>query len=307
MVEGITLVKVENQETIELNMDTSEDYVLQSVDWGVIGSNHYSYKYVNQIGVYITGTSLETREINIIGWVLGPDENAMTERKGVLNRFINPTQAIDLRYKGYVLRFLPNTSIRYSVEHMENNRHMCKFKIEGIAPDPMFVEQNEQRIPGITTVGKFHFPLTLGIPHSGSVEDGNEILPTAIFGIREPSLLMTIENIGAIPVGMRIIFKAIGSTGNPELTNVVTGEFFRVNKTMVAGEEIEVNSIIGSKKVIGRKGIVEENYFEYKDLDSSWLQLRPGDNIFRYDATNPGAIEVYIYFYTSFLEVQQCN
>ena len=299
MVEGIVLERLESGELIDLNMHTSVDYVLNSVDWGVIKSNHYSYKYVNQVGIYIIGTSLETRDVVITGWVIGTDNEMMTRRKEVLNNFVNPSKALVLHYKGYVLTFLPDTSIRYSVDYMENNNVICKFKIEGIAPDPMFKEKNEKKIPAITTVGKFHFPLII------AQTSPPEELPTVIFGVREPSLLIAVNNNGPVPVGMRVVFRAIGSTGNPQLTNVVTGEFFRINKSMVAGEEIEVNSIVGSKKVIGRLGPHEENYFEYRDLDSTWLQLRTGDNIFRYDASNSNSLEVYVYFFTNFLEVQQ--
>lgn len=52
---------------------------------------------------------------------------------------------------------------------------------------------------------------------------------------------------------------------------------------------------------------VENNYFKYRDLDSTWLQLDVGDNLFRYDAdTGIDNLEVYIYFHSKYLEVQEC-
>ena len=113
MVEGIKLQNVETRAVLTLDMISTPDYVLNSVDWGSVESTHHSYKYVNQIGVYVTGTSLETRQVEIIGWVIGDNEATMTQRKSILNRFFNPQQAVDLFYKNYVLRFLPNTSDRY--------------------------------------------------------------------------------------------------------------------------------------------------------------------------------------------------
>ena len=114
MVEGIKLQNVETRAILTLDMVSTPDYVLNSVDWGAVESTHHSYKYVNQIGVYVTGTSLETRSVTIQGWVIADAEAVMTKRKQILNRFFNPQQAVDLFYKDYVLRFLPNTSVRYS-------------------------------------------------------------------------------------------------------------------------------------------------------------------------------------------------
>ena len=140
VVEGIKLQNVETRAILTLDMVSTPDYILNSVDWGAVESTHHSYKYVNQIGVYVTGTSLETRSVTIQGWVIADTEAVMTKRKQILNRFFNPQQAVDLFYKDYVLRFLPNTSVRYSATIAENNEVICKFKIEGYCPDPLFSE-----------------------------------------------------------------------------------------------------------------------------------------------------------------------
>ena len=128
-----------------------------------------------------------------------------------------------------------------------------------------------------------------------------------MFGLREPSLIVAVTNKGAVNVGMKIVFKASGTLENPSLINVDTQEFFKINKVMQAGEEITVDTIIGEKKIEGLLNGVKGNYFKYRDLDSTWLQLRVGDNLFRYDAEeNVDALEVYIYFNNKYLEVQEC-
>ena len=300
MIENIVLRNVETQAYLELDMSLTPYYVLDSVDWGSVESTHHSYKYVNQIGVYVTGTSLETRSVEITGFIVADNERDMTQRKQMLNRFINPQQALDLHYHDYVLRLLPNTSIRYGVGYKENNNVICKFKIEGYCPDPLFAEDVESKIEAASTTGRFHFPLIISEypnPPKG-----------VLFGVREPSLLVTITNSGAVDVGMKIVFKANGTLANPELIDVATQKFFRVNKTMQAGERIEINTSIGSKSIKGMLNGVTSNYFKYRDLDSEWLQLKVGDNIFRYDSSSSsGSLEVYIYFQNKYLEVQECN
>lgn len=299
MVEGIKLQNVETRAVLTLDMVSTPDFILNSVDWDAVESTHHSFKYVNQIGVYVTGTSLETRSVTIQGWVIAENESMMTIRKTTLNRFFNPQQAVDLFYKDYVLRFLPNTSIRYSTVIAENNEVICKFKVEGYCPDPLFSEQVESKVAAASTQAMFHFPLI--ISETPNPPGG------IIFGLRQPSLIVTVTNNGAVDVGMKIVFRASGTLTNPSLIEVNTQKFFKVNKTMVAGEEITIDTIIGEKKIEGYLNGITSNYFKYRDLDSEWLQLKVGDNLFRYDADqNVGNLEVYIYYNNKYLEVQEC-
>lgn len=299
MVEGIKLQNVETRAVLTLDMVSTPDFILNSVDWGAVESTHHSFKYVNQIGVYVTGTSLETRSVTIQGWVIAENESLMTIRKTTLNRFFNPQQAVDLFYKDYVLRFLPNTSIRYSATIAENNEVICKFKVEGYCPDPLFSEQVENKVAAASTQPMFHFPLI--ISETPNPPGG------IIFGLRQPSLIVTVTNNGAVDVGMKIVFRASGTLTNPSLIEVNTQKFFKVNKTMVAGEEITIDTIIGEKKIEGYLNGITSNYFKYRDLDSEWLQLKVGDNLFKYDADqNVGNLEVYIYYNNKYLEVQEC-
>ena len=299
MVEGIKLQNVETRAVLTLDMVSTPDFILNSVDWGAVESTHHSFKYVNQIGVYVTGTSLETRSVTIQGWVIAENESMMTIRKTTLNRFFNPQQAVDLFYKDYVLRFLPNTSIRYSTVIAENNEVICKFKVEGYCPDPLFSEQVESKVAAASTQAMFHFPLI--ISETPNPPGG------IIFGLRQPSLIVTVTNNGAVDVGMKIVFRASGTLTNPSLIEVNTQKFFKVNKTMVAGEEITIDTIIGEKKIEGYLNGTTSNYYKHRDLDSEWLQLKVGDNLFRYDADqNVGNLEVYIYYNNKYLEVQEC-
>lgn len=299
MVENVILLNKVTQDILELDVSATPYYILDAVDWGQVESNHHSYKYVNQIGVYVTGTTLETRKINITGWIIAKTEIEMSERKRMLNRFINPQQLIELTYKQYVLEFLPNVSVKYSTTIADNNEVVCKFKIEGLCPDPLFKEKVENKTIAATTFGMFHFPMIINKTQQNP--------PQLVFGLRQPSLFVTVRNKGAIKTGMRMVFKATNTLKNPSLVNVVTQEYFKINKTMVAGEIITVNTTIGEKKIIGFLNGVEQNYFKYRDLDSTWLQLEMGDNIFRYDADeNIDGLETYIYFYDRYLEVQEC-
>lgn len=298
MVEEIALRKVRTSEELSLDMVSAPGLLLKSVDWGTIKSTHHTYRYVNQVGATITGTSLKTRSITIEGWVVVTNEASMSMYKRTLNRFVNPQDAIDLLYKDYKIRFLPDETVKYSVTYPENNDIICKFQIIGTCPHPMFSDKEEQKSAFATTAANFRFPLILSAesPAKG-----------VIFGKRTESLIATVVNTGAVPVGMRVLFKANGLVEKPSLINIDTQEHFVINKTLVAHEEISINTNTGEKKVLGRVSNSEfSNYYRYKTFDSVWLQLSPGENLFRYNADEGlDNLEVFVYFYNRFLEVQE--
>lgn len=301
MVEEITLRKISNSEEIHMDMVTAPGYILKSVDWGTIKGTHNTYKYLNQIGVSVNNTSLGTRDIAIEGWVVAQHERDMTEKKAALNAFINPQEPLDLIYDDYKIQFNPDNTVKYSINYAENNDVVCKFQIVGTAHDPMFVDSIENRLNFATTTAGFHFPLVISpqLPEGG-----------VVFGSRTDSLIATVINKGSVPTGMRIVLKAKGSVSNPKLINVETQEQLLISKDLVAEEEIEINTIVGSKRVRGRIGETSPftNYFVYKTLDSTWLQLAVGKNLFRYDADDGlDNLEVFVYFQNRFLEVQECN
>lgn len=301
MIEEITLRKVSNSEEIHMDMVTAPGYILKSVDWGVIKGTHNTYKYLNQIGVSVNNTSLGTRDIAIEGWVVAQHERDMTAKKVALNAFINPQEPLDLLYGDYKIQFNPDSTVKYSINYEENNDVVCKFQIVGTAHDPMFVDSLENRISFATTTAGFHFPLII----SSELPEGG-----IIFGSRTDSLIATVINKGSVSTGMRIVFKAKGSVSNPKLINVETQEQLLIRKDLVAEEEIEINTVIGSKRVRGRIGEDSPfiSYYVYKTLDSTWIQLAVGKNLFRYDADKGlDNLEVFVYFQNKFLEVQECN
>ena len=300
VVENIVFKRVDSNEELALSMIDTPFYILNNVDWGVVQGTHHSYKYVNQIGVSITSTSLKERSITVTGWIIADTEEEMDERKQFLNRYFDPRYEIDVMYNNYFLRFVPDNTIKYGTSEKENNDTIVQFQIKGTCADPLFSEINGSKETIAATIATFHFPLIMS---TNLYERG------IVFGYRQPSLTAKVTNKGAVEVGMKIVFKAIGELTNPRLIDVDTREFVAIEKSMVAGEEIVINTNVGEKSIQGKIGNEDySNYFMYKDLDSTWLQLRLGDNLFKYDADSGlDNLEVYLYFYHKYLEVQECK
>lgn len=299
MIERIVLRNTKSSEELILDKVSTPDFILESVEWEPIRGTHHSYRYVNQIGESVSNTSLGTRPVTIEGWVVAHDEAQMDSRKNILNTFVNPQEEIELFYKDYVIKFLPDESVRYSIAYGENNDVFCKFRIEGTCHNPMFSDTSETSKTFVATIPMFHFPLvmTKDLPERG-----------VVFGRRMESLIVSATNRGSVDIGMRIVFKANGTVVNPSLVNVNTQEALFINKAMVAGEEIQINTNIGERSVRGRIGTADfVNYYMYRSFDSAWLKLYVGDNLFRYDAISGiENLDVFVYFSNRFLEVQGC-
>ena len=293
MIDSLVLTNTVTLQSVLLDKDNSE-LVLDEADLGTVEGTHHSYKYVSQVGVYIDSTALEQRVVAISGWVIGNTYDELKANKAVLNKLINPLHTVEVVVQDkYKLDFKPDFSVKYSASYEENNEVLCKFLIQGTCADPMFTTKDKQTALIASIIPKFRFPLV--IPQNNGI----------LMGLREPSLLATLNNGGDIDTGLLITFSCTSTVTNPSLLNVDTREFIKINKTMSAGEQIIVSTGSGEKYI---KGIVSgevSNYFKYMDFDSTWLQLHTGENILKYDADdNVDGLEVLISFLPKYLEVQ---
>lgn len=293
MVDRVTLKNTSIDTSLSID-STSRTYVLESIDWGAIQSSRRTYKFINQIGVYVTGVTLESRDISIVGWVVADTETDMKRRKQFLNKFVNPLNLLKLYYENYVIDAVCDTTIQYGTTQAENNEVVCKFMINLFCPDPMFREAASTVQEIADWIPKFHFPLQ--IPKSKGV----------IFGVRQPSTIATLDNTGDRAVGFIATFVAEGTVVNPELLNVITQQRIRLNYTFNAGETIIVSTVTNKKTVTKVTNGESSNRFNLLDLSVSELfDLQPGKTYLRYDAEEGlENLNIKIEYDTKFLEVQ---
>lgn len=294
MVEEITLINRVLDTSLLVSMN-SVDYVLDSVDWGAIESSNNSYKFINQVGLYVTSTSLESRNIGIIGWVVADSEREMVRRKSFLNRFVNPLQRLLLQYKNYQIEGIPQSSIKYGASHSENNGVMCKFLINLFCPDPTFHNQHTSTVSIARWIPKLRFPLRATRERK------------IIFGLRSPSTITTLWNDGALPCGFIAMFQAHGQVKNPGLVDIQTQQEIRFDYTMNAGESLEISTLPNSKRVKKIFQGIAINAFNLLDLErTTFFSLRVGENFLRYSADQGiENLTVSIKYDPRYLEVQE--
>ena len=279
--------------------ESNWDFVLDgaSTTFGVIPSSMGTYKAVNQVGVYISSISLEPREPKLVGWVVGRSRKQLEERKSLLNVLINPLQKLTVEcYNNHKISGYPTSSISYSTPWAENNDVICKFMINMYCEDPCFYETSKRETVIAVWDGAFHYPLV--IPQSKGI----------VFGKRNVNLVGTVYNNGDINIGMVIKFKSISTVVNPFIISFATNETIKVTHTMLAEDEIVVDTRFNKKSVwLYREGEEPESIFwalNYPD-ESVFLQLVVGANRLRYGADeNDSGLVVNIEYEPQWLEVQ---
>ena len=299
MIETIVIQNKNTSEILEMDKLNTEDFVLDYVDWGQASVDQYTQKHINQIGVTIIKVSYKSRNIEISGFVIANTEEEMTERKKYLNGFVNPQNEYYAIYKDYQIMFMPTMSVRYTnTEETNNNEVICRFKITGVCPYPLFSLVNAVGTRVGKYVSAFHFPFH--IPNGGKIT----------FAVKADGEYRkrNIRNEGSVATGIKFYFKSTGgSVDNPTLYNFTTGQHFTINKELTQGEIVVINTSIGEKSVMGGYEEPTENYFQYMDLSSDWLILNVGDNIIGYSASSGiSNLEIGLEIPVKFLEVQEC-
>lgn len=273
-------------ESVELSETSS--YALFSVEGlGSTDTLLSTTKSAGQDGVNYQGNTIDSRSVSIEISIVATGKEDMNRKRSNLLKILNPKlEEMELTYlngsKIKKLIVVPELVSFPPAEHFADSVQGAI--IELYAPDPYFKNPTESKSEIALWRPSFGFPLS--IPNEGIK-----------MGFREPSLIVNVFNKGDVETGMRIKFKALGEVVNPSLFNVNTREYFKINKTMAAGEVIEVNTNFQNKRVNKIKQGVVTNVFHYIDLTSTFLQLDPGDNLLRYDADeNIDNLEVDIYY-----------
>ncbi|MGF7146289.1 hypothetical protein HNQ56_004756 [Anaerotaenia torta] len=277
-----------NSDGESLTLRHRKPYFLEKLDGtGSIRNTVTTFKAPEQDGAFYVSSTLDMRNITIEGTILAATAEEAYELRQNFLRFFSPKKSGLLTLKEKQIPcVLEDVTLRVSLRE-----RIPKFFLSLLCPSPFFETLNEVREELANWNALLEFPLE--IP-----EEGIE------FGLRQPSQIITVKNVGDVPCGCEIIFKATGPVTNPELLHMDTGEFIRILTSMSQGDEFRIYTHFAGKRVISKINNVESNAFYLLDTDSNFFQLTPGKNNLRYDAeVNLELLDVYIYYRPQFLGV----
>ena len=251
----------------------------------------YTTSSMGQHGETFISQKINSRDIDIAGSINRKDKDVMLQLRRSMQKILNPELNATLTYVYGSFTKVIDAKID-SAPVFRHKKVLEEFTIQLTCPSPFWRDQKESRQDIASWVGSFSFPLE--IPEDEGI----------IFGYRQPSVIVDVYNEGDVAAGMRVAFKATGTVSNPQILNINTGEYIQVNATLTAGETVIVNTEYGNKGAVMQSGGEEVDYFRYIDVDSTFMQLAIGDNVFRYDASaGLDALEVTIYYSPKYLGV----
>ena len=276
----------QNGESVTLNQ--IKPFFLSKLD-GVetVRQSISTFHAPEQDGAFYISSTLDMRNITIEGTILADNVDQSFEYRTHLLKIFTPKLRGTLVYRDRQISCIVEEA-GFAVGTVTR---APGFFISLLCPRPFFETLDEIRAELASWQENFSFPL--------------EITPPGIeFGIRQPSQIITIDNIGDVASGCEVVFKALGAVSNPSLTDIGSGAFIKINETMQNGEEIHVFTHFAGKRVTRIIGTTETNAFPLMDVGSTFLQIAAGRNTLRYDAdSNMDLLEVTVLYRPQFLGV----
>lgn len=283
-----------NTSGAELVLTNSAPFLLQNFT-DEVSVDLYSFKGVKQDGLTYLDNNLGSRDISLELYIIAKSKIELIEYRNKFLKTINPKLGAGfLIYEDDVkkrkIKCLIN-KIPFFVTVKNSEGKIGSGILSLNALNPYWTDMIDVKNDIARWIGDFEFPLKLN-------SDGIEL------SHRELSTIVNVINNGDVECGIRIEFRAAATVVNPELLNISTGDFIKINKTMVAGEKIIINTHFGTKSITSTINGVINNIFNYVDFDSVFLQLNIGDNLIRYNALNGfDNLEVMIYHTPMYLGV----
>lgn len=272
MSEKITFVNANGKSII---MDKTPPLMLQF--FGGAGGNPVdvqTQKSAFQDGSNYLTSVLNERFLQVQIAILATDEKELYNLRRELVQVFNPKLGMgELIYNyGNGLEKSIECTIDLSpqfptgIDNRTTQYQMCVFDL--IATNPFWHDSFTSGEILTQSVPLFHFDL--------------ELTDTFEFEKRGTNRTI-INNVGDVETPVELVFS--GPASNPKIINETTGEFIRIEKTLLDGESISISTAFGNKYVLFDDGVGNiTNAFGNIDLDSTFWQLQTGENDVVYTA-----------------------
>jgi phage-related protein len=262
-MEQITFIN-SRDESIVLGNDWP--YIVTKIEGtGAVPIDIQTQKSPFQDGVSYIDNVLEPRPISIELMVVAGNQAEMAERRRKLINIFNPKLG-----PGKLIYELGN--IKKEIDAISELApvfpHAGDFSdvmqpglIQLFCPSPFWLDVFETSKEIVTWIGGLKFPL---------------VLPTkfSLAGQR------TVNIINDGDIETPVIIEIRGTANNPKIANKTTGEFIKINRTLLAGDVLTITTHFGSKGV----EINGTNALHYIDLASTFFNLHPGDNVIEFSS-----------------------
>lgn len=249
-----------------------ENIILNSISSDNAQVTHSKSKTIKQIGEYVKASSVSSRPINIIGYILGKSEADLKQRKEELLNLINPLQNLKIIVDNQKFIEVKATStVLWGKSWSTNNNQFVKFSLSFTAPNTLWLDLEPTIVKFSPWQNDLIFPLC--IPDTGM-----------IFGHRTMDKFTTVYNESNVALGCTFTLTCLADIVNPCIKNITHNTFLQLtNLTLERGQDLIISTDF-NKKSITLNGQPAIGYFDFTNSD--WLMVEPGTNIFSYSTEN---------------------
>ena len=272
-------VIAENEYGEQLKLTQTPDYTITSLD-GIEPPEATINTTRNALadGSMFNSSHLNNRQVTVTLNINSPAEQNRIE----LYKYFKSKRAVRLYYRNesrnvYIDGHVQNMTIGYfEINEVAQIVIMCPFPYWQGAVDTTWF---------YTVESSFMFPF------SHEEDDSTEMVMSYL----RQDLVKTVYNDSDVVVGAVIRLHAYGSVTNPYIYNEDTNQTFRLLDTLASGDIVTIDTREGRKSITRQRGTTITNLIGKMEAGSSWLTLRPGDNVISYTATS-GATNLRIEF-----------
>lgn len=257
----------QNKYDQQLELTHNDAYVIESIEGldppdAVINTT----RNANADGSVFNSSYVDNRQITITLAINGPAEANRIN----LYRYFKAKYPVTLYYKNdtrdvYITGYVQNIQIEFF-----NKKQIAQIII--LCPEPFFSGTDSNITDFANVESLFEFPFSIETPVAFS-----QILP-----LQKKNII----NHGDVETGAIFRLKATGNATNPMVFNDERLELIGFNLSMSAGDELVINTNKKHKSAKLTHNGVTSSVINKISMNSTWMQLLPGDNIIGiYDST----------------------
>lgn len=269
------IVKAENDRGEVLNFGASPRYVAMLTGTGPPAATINRAKVSVADGTRYNSATVNERELLLTVYILRDIARARLN----LYRFFATKSHVKIYYQADGLDvYIEGYVETVEVNPWQQNQFM---QVSIICPMP-FWQDVESTYTDASQVSKlFEFPFAIE-------EEGVEL------SVMDAASATLIENGGTVEAGVTFVITATVKSVNPRIYNLSTGAFIGLHATLEPGDQIEICTSTGSKRVTHIRNGVRTNYINTLMLGSTWLQMAIGANEYSY-TVDVGECELGVY------------
>lgn len=234
---------------------------------------------IDQVGATIQSANVQPRPITVSGILVGEFQSNNKEK---LLSVIRPDLTAKFYADDYYLNVRPT-----STPSIDPTAKFAKFQFSVLAAYPYWQKDDSVKtvLSGLQYMFKFPWNISREYQFAKLME----------------TQFINVQNRGQLPVPMTVTFFARGDCLNPKITNVNTGKFMAISKSLVAGERVVVEITHDRTYVTSS---IDGDIRGALSLKSTLNRLDVGDNVLKPEAEEGGKqLEVSIDFATEIVGI----